>query len=64
MIGIQLKTMNQMTMLTSRAESEGLANDAQVNYANTEPANSISFPPQPKPQRPGDNAQETDDLPF
>ena len=40
--------VNQMTMLTSRAESEGLANDAQGNYANTEPANSISSSPQPK----------------
>ena len=57
--------VNQMTMLTSRAESEGLANDAQGNYANTEPANSISSPPQPKSAEvTGENSQETDDLPF
>ena len=57
--------VNQMTMLTSRAESEGLANDAHGNYANTEPANSISSPPQPKSAEvTGDNSQETDDLPF
>ncbi len=57
--------VNQMTMLTSRAESEGLANDAQGNYANTEPANSISSPSQPKSAEvTGDNSQETDDLPF
>ena len=57
--------VNQMTMLTSRAESEGLANDAQGNYANTEPANSISSSPQPKSAEvTGDNSQETDDLPF
>ncbi len=57
--------VNQMTMLTSRAESEGLANDAQGNYANTEPANSISSTPQSAPaEAAGNNAQETDDLPF
>ena len=57
--------VNQMTMLTSRAESEGLANDTQGNYANTEPANSISSPPQSAPaEAAGNNTQETDDLPF
>jgi single-strand DNA-binding protein len=57
--------VNQMTMLTSRAESEGLANDTQGNYANTEPANSISSPPQSAPaEAAGNNAQERDDLPF
>ena len=57
--------VNQMTMLTSRAESEGLANDAQGNYAHTEPANSISSPPQSAPaEAAGNNAQERDDLPF
>ena len=57
--------VNQMTMLTSRAESEGLANDAQGNYANTEPANSISSPPKSVPaEAAGNNAQEKDDLPF
>ena len=57
--------VNQMTMLTSRAESEGLANDAQGSYANTEPTKSISSPPQPAPaEAAGNNAKETDDLPF
>jgi single-strand DNA-binding protein len=57
--------VNQMTMLTSRAESEGLANDTQGNYANTEPANPISSPPQSAPaEAAGNNAQERDDLPF
>ena len=57
--------VNQMTMLTSRAESEGLANDTQGNYANAEPANSISSPPQSAPAEAAENnAQERDDLPF
>ena len=57
--------VNQMTMLTSRAESEGAANDSQGSYANTESMNSISSPPPPiNTESQGNNQQETDDLPF
>lgn len=57
--------VNQMTMLTSRAESEGAANDSQGSYANTESTNSISSPPPPiNTESQGNNQQETDDLPF
>ncbi|MEC8458047.1 MAG: single-stranded DNA-binding protein [Bacteroidota bacterium] len=57
--------VNQMTMLTSRAESEAATNDSQGSYANTESTHSISSPPPPtNTESQGNNEQETDDLPF
>ena len=57
--------VNQMTMLTSRAESQSTTNDAQGSYANTESTHSISSPPPPtNAESQGNNEQETDDLPF
>ncbi|MAZ97469.1 single-stranded DNA-binding protein [Schleiferiaceae bacterium] len=56
---------NQMTMLTSRAESEGLANDSQGSFTKTETINPISSQPLQSPSNEsGNNTQETDDLPF
>ena len=57
--------VNQMTMLTSRAESQSTANDAQGSYNSTESTHSISSPPPPtNAESQGNNEQETDDLPF
>ena len=53
---------NQMTMLTSRAESEGISSDSSGGYSQqpqTAPA------PAPMPTAPAMNhSQEEDDLPF
>ncbi len=57
--------VNQMTMLTSRAESQSTTNDAQGSYNSTESTHSISSPPLPtNAESQGNNEQETDDLPF
>ena len=57
--------VNQMTMLTSRAESQSTTNDAQGSYNSTESTHSISSPPPPtNGESQGNNEQETDDLPF
>lgn len=57
--------VNQMTMLTSRAESQSTTNDAQGSYTSTESTHSISSPPPPtNAESQGNNEQETDDLPF
>jgi len=53
---------NQMTMLTSRAESEGMSSEqgtaySQPNYGNTAPSD-------PQPTAAASNSQEEDDLPF
>ena len=57
--------VNQMTMLTSRAESQSATNDAQGSYTSTESTHSISPPPPPtNAESQGNNEQETDDLPF
>ena len=57
--------VNQMTMLTSRAESQDTTNDAQGSYTSTESTHSISSPPPPtNAESKGNNEQETDDLPF
>ena len=57
--------VNQMTMLTSRAESQSTTNDAQGIYTSTESTHSMSSPPPPtNAESQGNNEQETDDLPF
>jgi single-strand DNA-binding protein len=59
---------NQMTMLTSRAEGEGAANEGASNYGNPQfssPAAAPAPAPTPAPAAPMNNAsQEEDDLPF
>ena len=57
--------VNQMTMLTSRAESQSTTNDAPGSYTSTESTHSISSPTPPtNAESQGNNEQETDDLPF
>lgn len=54
---------NQMTMLTSRAESEGMSSDNSGGYAaqpQTAPAPAAPIPAAPITS----NSQEEDDLPF
>lgn len=60
--------VNQMTMLTSRAEGEGMNNDNASGYgsgANYNQAPATPAPtPSPAPAPPMDNSQDEDDLPF
>jgi len=54
---------NQMTMLTSRAESEGMSSDQSGGYSQQSqaaPATAASMPAAPAMN----NSQEEDDLPF
>jgi len=54
---------NQMTMLTSRAESEGMSSDQSGSYSQQPPA--AQAPAAPMPAAPAmNNTQEEDDLPF
>ncbi len=55
--------VNQMTMLTSRAESEGMSSDHSGGYAQQPQA--ATAPAAPMPAAPAmNNSQEEDDLPF
>jgi single-strand DNA-binding protein len=55
--------VNQMTMLTSRAESEGMSSDHSGGYAQQPQA--AAAPAAPMPAAPAmNNSQEEDDLPF
>ena len=54
---------NQMTMLTSRAESEGMSSDQSGGYSQQPQA--APAPAAPMPAAPAmNNSQEEDDLPF
>ena len=54
---------NQMTMLTSRAESEGMSSDQSGGYSQQPQATPV--PAAPMPAAPAmNNSQEEDDLPF
>ncbi|MGB0182917.1 MAG: single-stranded DNA-binding protein [Schleiferiaceae bacterium] len=54
---------NQMTMLTSRAESEGMSSDQSGGYSQQPQA--APSPAAPMPAAPAmNNSQEEDDLPF
>lgn len=54
---------NQMTMLTSRAESEGMSSDQSGGYSPQPQA--APAPAAPMPAAPAmNNSQEEDDLPF
>jgi single-strand DNA-binding protein len=54
---------NQMTMLTSRAESEGMSSDQSGGYSQQPQA--APAPAAPMPGAPAmNNSQEEDDLPF
>jgi len=54
---------NQMTMLTSRAESEGMSSDPSGGYSQQPQAAPV--PAAPMPAAPTmNNSQEEDDLPF
>ena len=54
---------NQMTMLTSRAESEGMSSDQSGGYSQQPQA--AHAPAAPMPAAPAmNNSQEEDDLPF
>ena len=54
---------NQMTMLTSRAESEGMSSDQSGGYSQQPQA--APAPAAPMPTAPAmNNSQEEDDLPF
>ena len=54
---------NQMTMLTSRAESEGMTSDQSGGYSQQPQA--APAPAAPMPAAPAmNNSQEEDDLPF
>ncbi|MGB0270467.1 MAG: single-stranded DNA-binding protein [Schleiferiaceae bacterium] len=54
---------NQMTMLTSRAESEGMSSDQSGGYSQQTQA--APSPAAPMPAAPAmNNSQEEDDLPF
>jgi single-strand DNA-binding protein len=54
---------NQMTMLTSRAESEGMSSDQSSGYSQQPQA--APAPAAPMPAAPAmNNSQEEDDLPF
>lgn len=54
---------NQMTMLTSRAESEGMSSDQSGGYSQHPQA--APAPAAPMPAAPAmNNSQEEDDLPF
>ncbi len=54
---------NQMTMLTSRAESEGMSSDRSEGYSQAPQA--APAPAAPIPAAPAmSNSQEEDDLPF
>lgn len=54
---------NQMTMLTSRAESEGMSSDQSGGYSQQPQA--APAPAAPMPVAPAmNNSQEEDDLPF
>jgi single-strand DNA-binding protein len=54
---------NQMTMLTSRAESEGMSSDQSGGYSQQPQA--APAPAAPIPAAPAmNNSQEEDDLPF
>ena len=54
---------NQMTMLTSRAESEGMSSDQSGGYSQQPQA--AAAPAAPMPAAPAmNNSQEEDDLPF
>ena len=54
---------NQMTMLTSRAESEGISSDQSSGYSQQPQA--APSPAAPMPAAPAmNNSQEEDDLPF
>ncbi|MEL0109333.1 MAG: single-stranded DNA-binding protein [Cryomorphaceae bacterium] len=55
--------VNQMTMLTSRAESEGMSSDQSGGYSQQPQA--APAPAAPMPAAPAmNNSQEEDDLPF
>ena len=55
--------VNQMTMLTSRAESEGMSSDQSGGYSQQTQA--APSPAAPMPAAPAmNNSQEEDDLPF
>ena len=57
--------VNQMTMLTSRAESEGMSSDHSGGYAQQPQAAPAPAPAVPMPAAPTmNNSQEEDDLPF
>lgn len=57
---------NQMTMLTSRAESDGIAGDNGTAYSNPNYGNNVpTNPPAPSPApAPSMSNQDEDDLPF
>jgi single-strand DNA-binding protein len=54
---------NQMTMLTSRAESEGMSSDQSGGYSQQPPAAQAPAAPMPAATA-MNNTQEEDDLPF
>jgi len=54
---------NQMTMLTSRAESEGMSSDQSGGYSQQPQAAPASAAPMPAAPA-MNNSQEEDDLPF
>jgi single-strand DNA-binding protein len=54
---------NQMTMLTSRAESEGMSSDQSGGYSQQPQAAPAPAPPMPAAPA-MNNSQEEDDLPF
>lgn len=60
---------NQMTMLTSRTEGEGMSNDNAGGYSsgssyNQAPAAATAPTPSPAPAPQMDHSQDEDDLPF
>lgn len=55
---------NQMTMLTSRAESEGMNSDSSTAYGNSNANYQNAAAPSNLPPAPAMNNQEEDDLPF
>lgn len=55
---------NQMTMLTSRAESEGMSNDSGTAYGNNNNNYQNVAAPTDLPPSPAMNNQDEDDLPF
>ena len=56
--------VNQMTMLTSRAEGEGMSNDDSSNYGAPAPAQQAPVQSMGNPAPSAANNQEEDDLPF
>lgn len=56
--------VNQMTMLTSKAESEGISSDHSSNYNAPAPTQSAPLQTMGNPAPSAPTSQEEDDLPF